>query len=172
MDTIHSEVKKTEFMPSLSLFSIKLIELLAEGKPGAVLTDESMSEHCGKDTRVTGDGYCYLGTAIKHVLRNKGIVWQRAKGAGCIKCLDPTEIRNESSAVRKRVSRLSKRSMRQLGTVALDELEDVEKREHLTCMAHMGTMVQFSDSHTAKKLAARNVSEPQDMRKLLEAFSG
>lgn len=149
-----------------NLATIKLREALKDGRPGDTKTDEELKGICGKNTRVGGDGYVYLISAIKFCETNYNVVWQRITSANAIKCLTPEEIRATTEGKRKHIHRTAKRGARQLAT-ALEGLPEAERQVHLTAMAHLGALAQFSSTKTQKQLIARHVT---DTKKFLEAF--
>ena len=80
-------VKATAVQQGMRLATAKLIEVLSAGKVGDVLTDEQLYTICERKTMPVGNGYVNLQSAIRHVLKNYGLVWRRVATAGCIKCL-------------------------------------------------------------------------------------
>ena len=150
----------------------KLIDLLSSEQygPGDTITDEKMSAHCGKDTRVTGSGYSSLQTAIRRVLRDKGLRWKRVSGAGCIKCLEGkekmTEIRNRN----KHIRRTAREVACVAGTITSNDIDKDSLKELLAFRASMGTIYLLSKNDTVKKLAARDIEEVMDPKRLLAGF--
>lgn len=154
-----------------SLATKRLIELLSDiAKPhGSRLTDEVMSEHCGKDTRPGGDGYGNLGTAIR-ACEKDGIMWKREPGAGCIVKCDNERVMDAAGKARKHGKRTAGRALNQLRCADLNAMTPEGRTEYLAELAVAGTMVVAADNRTMKKLKARNVQSPIDPGRLLEAF--
>jgi len=158
--------------------TVLLIERLKQGKPGDSLTDAELTALCGKDTRAVcqdgtrkaGDGYGYLQTAMRHCLREYGILWRRVVGEGRVECI-PNEAKVEvANAVRRHMHRQSKYAMRVLGSVDTAALNHDQRREHLIATAIQGTLLQASAPTTVKRLAQNNNPQPLDMHKLLAAM--
>ncbi len=165
-----NEVTRTSAVPGMRLETVKLIDALKTGKPGDTYTDEQLQQICDKDTRVTGDGYSYLGSAIRHCRNNHGVVWERVKGAGCIKCLNWEEVGESVDGDRRRIHRRAKVSCKKIATVDLAVVPEAGRVAFLAKAAHVGTLAAISDKGSQKKLEARKVTEPLDLKKLLEAM--
>lgn len=164
-------VTKTDAVPGMRLETTKLIAKLKEGQVGDVLSDEQLTTLCGKDTSVMGDGYCYLGSAMRHVLNNFRVVWERIKGAGVIKCLSWSEVETSADGDRKSIHRRSRRAVTKLKTVDLSDVPEDGRPNFLTKAAQLGTLAAMSSTGMQKKLEARNVAEPLDLKKMLENLS-
>lgn len=150
----------------LCLCSAKLIEFLRAAE-GDTLTDEDMTAHCGKDTRPDGNGNGSLSTAVRYVLRNDGIHWQRIRGARAIKRCTPSETVSTAQAAQKHIHRSSKRAVMKLNTVSLPFLAENERTPFLTLAAQLGTLAMMSSRNAAKQLEARNIQKPLDLPALL-----
>jgi len=161
------ETRRFRAVPGMHVCTSQLIERLKDGSPGCVLTDEDLSEICGKDTSVGCDGYGYLTSAIGYVLRRYGVVWKRIRGASAIKCLDAEEIVTSSEGDRKHVHRIGKRAVLRLGTVDINQLPESARKAHTLQFAQMATVVGWSSKNTQKKLEVREKVEPMDPGKLI-----
>lgn len=164
------QITATPVQAGMRLSTSQLIDVLKEGKVGDVKTDEKLKEICGRDTAPGGDGYGNLASAIRHVQRNYGITWKRVVGAGCIKCLSSTEKDGVVESNRKHISRVAKRSIQIAKTIDINELPESDRQTAIVKIVQMQAIGQFSSTQTTKKLAARNVTSPPDVSKLLEAF--
>lgn len=164
------ETAKTPMQFNLRVETAKLVDALRTGSSGDILTDEQLHTVCGKGVKPGEPGYPYLQSAIRRTLSEYGLVWKRIVGAGCIKCLESREILSLGKNARRHIHRCSKRAMRQLGEVVPAELDNEERIAFHTLCAQHGTLLAMSSTSTAKKLAARNISEPVDISKLLEAM--
>lgn len=155
-----------------SLATASIIELLEKGETSDVLTDEQISTVANKDCSVTGNGYSSLMSAIRWVISNNGIHWQRVKGSGAIKCVTSAEtitaIEGNIRQVKKRMSRTIKLS----ACVDVNAIPQTDRPKFLAMVAQAGTIAQFASSNATKALEARNVKEPFDFTKTLRLASG
>ncbi len=158
------------FEHGLSPVTSKLVDLLKTGKQGDILTDERMTGHCGRETKVIGNGYGNLQTAIGRTERFHGIVWRRISGAGCIKCLNDEEKSSTGKNGIGKISRESRRTKRVLSLVEITNLPDEKRSGHLVCCAQIGTISLMSKPATTKKLLARGVTKSPELDKLLQSF--
>ena len=122
-----------------------------------------------KDTRSGGDGYGYLQTAIKNC-RNRGIIWERVKGAWLIRCLDGGETIAASEKRIKHISRTAKTAGKLLKAVDSSTLNNEEKIAYNTKLAQVQAFALFSSKSTVKKLEARNVKTIDTTRMLESCF--
>lgn len=171
MEQIRDENSKSfPRVPGIHFISSMLVDRLKSGKPGDVITDEEMRELCGKDTRPGGDGYCYLATAIKICLKEHRVVWKRTRGAWCIKCLVLEELLLVAKTNSVRIHKTAKKSIETMQTVSLDVIPEVKRPEYLARMAQFGTIAAFTKKDTQEKMIARNICQPFDVQKMLEAM--
>jgi len=164
------EVERIAVPHGLSVTTAKLIEKMKGGKPGDTLTDDELTEACGKNTKVTGDGYSNLQTAIRYCVNNHGIFWQRITGAWMLKCLTASETLMTGSSQLKRISRRARRTVKQLRTINVAELPNGEAPKFNTLVAQCTSLAMFASTDATKKLEARGLTQPIDMGKLLEAM--
>lgn len=167
---MNTEVTQSHAVPGMRLETVKLIDALKDGKPGDTFADEQLQAICGKDTRVTGDGYSYLGSAIRHCRNNYSVVWERVKGAGCVKCLAWDEVGESVDGDRRRIHRRARVACKKLGTVDIQDVPEEQRVGFLAKAAHVGTLAAISDKASLKKLEARSITQPLDLKKLLEAM--
>jgi hypothetical protein len=163
-------VKRWTSVPGFAPATAKLIEKLSAGTVGDVLTDEELTEVCGKDCAVEGDGRRYVLSAVKHVERVKGIVWRRMRGVGTVKCLEMNERIEVALCYRRHISKSSKRAARVISTISIDSIEDGKRPGLLALMAQLGALAMFSSPDTQKKMEARGIVSPPDSKRLLEPF--
>lgn len=167
-DEVCSQVK---FLPvNRSLYTVKLIERMKDGKPGDVLTDEQLEDACGRDCSPSGEGYGNLQSAIRACRREFRVVWRRIREGGAIRCLVAEEIMSGADSDRKAIHRAAKRSVDKLACTNPAELDENGRKRLTTTMAVHGSMALLSKTETVKKLEARNVSKLIDSGKLLECF--
>ena len=151
-----TEVKKIQGM---SYASIALVQLLENGKPGDVLTDEQLKDACGYDCRPGKRGYSNLKTATIYILNNKNMVWARIRQADAIKCLNDSEIAEygkwDLTMTHKRIKRTIKRTR----NVDLTKLCEADRKSFIVTSAQIATMALVGNNSTTKKLEQRNISE-------------
>ncbi len=168
----HTEVKPLAgIVPSMNLATIKLIERLKKGPIGSTVTMEELNKLTGKDCSVGGDGYGYLRTACAHVSRVYGeYVWDRVRGEGMLKCLEAEEVRGVADRTRRHVHRTSRKTVHQLNTVKLSQLDTDARVDHVARLAAFGTLTELSASKTQKKLIQKNIAKAVNMQKLLDVW--
>ena len=111
----------------------------------------------------------YLQSAIRFCEREHGTVWRRVFGEGRIQCLGCVEKIALAKGQRKRVNRISKRTMRVLDSVMPASLSNDEKREFLSLSAMHGALTVLSADKTDKKLKS-DTPVKADPNKLLAAM--
>lgn len=163
------EVKRTDgpVVPTMRLATSKLIEELKVGAVGAVRTDEDLSKICERNTRVGGNGYGYLQSAIRHVLRYYDLVWKRIPAANALRCLGPVETIDLARSSTRSIARKARRAANQLKAVKNLVTED-NRTEYLLSVAHTGTLALLASESGRKKLEVRGVDKPLDLGRLLE----
>jgi|GEM_PF-1125341 len=165
-----TNVQVTPIQHGMLAATARLIEKLKDGKVGTVFTDEDLSVCCGRDTSVDGNGYGLLNSAMRNVLKNNNLVWERVRGAGCVKCLGPSEIAISTASSRKHIYKSAKRALRKAAVVNREELPADERSRFGAHTAQIGAIALFSNENTTKKLVARNIEKPPDPKALMEAF--
>ncbi len=163
-------IEKTPMPNGLAKETSILIDMLKDGKPGDVITDELMFEKCGKQTCTSGDGYGNLETAKRYVLTNHNVVWYRVRSAGVIKCANANEIGIDAKNTIKSMCRRSKRGLKKIATVDLSDVPETDRPAFLATSASLGTVLLFSKSSTQKKLTARHVEKPLELPDVLGMF--
>jgi len=165
------EMKRYPAVPGVAEVTAKLIDVLCKGRPGDVLTDNQLKEACGQETRVGGQAYANLATAIGRCVREHGILWQRQRGANAIKCLCSDEKLNTVRTERTLTHRRITRTLRKLMTIALNELEQPKQAEALSLQAQLGGLELISRTSTTKALIERKVNEQPKLEDTLAMFS-
>lgn len=164
--------KKTTSWPHLQGFSpatAKIVDLISKGNVGDILTDEELGEIVGEDcSEITGRRHVY--SAIKYVERVHGVVWRRLRDAGAIKCLDPDERVEVAQGYRHHISRSSKRAVRVVSTVQIEDVKADRRPDVLALVAQLGALAAFSSTAAHKRLAAHNVSSHPELKRLLAPF--
>lgn len=155
----------------MSPSTIAIVELLKAGKPGDVLTDAALTVACGRDTRPQGVGYANLQTAIGHVLKNHGVLWERERGANAIKCLVDREKVGSADKDRRHIQRKTKHAIRKLSSVDRKALTVSENSQVNAMTAQLSAVELFSRPETRKKLEAKQAATVPDVSKLIEQFS-
>lgn len=152
----------------------QLIENMKTGSRGDRRLFEDLATLTGRTFGTVdgrpGTGNGCLATAIRRCIADHGLVWQVERGAGCIVCLGPAEIRETVKAATRSIARKAKRAGKKLQTVALGELSTEDGKEHLSLCAQVGTVAAMASTTMQKKLLARNVVDPLDTGRLLEGM--
>lgn len=166
---MENEVKRFTAIAGLHVATAQLIEKLKDGKPGDTLTDVQLAEVCGHPTGVGEQGYCYLQTAIKYV-RKLGIVWERLRGGGCVKCLEPVE---RSLSARRYLGfghRRIKRAVMVGASVNIEELPEDRRAQHGAMMSQLRVVSLFSKPSASKQFETVQIPQKPDLHKMLELF--
>ncbi len=163
------EVRQVFVPANVTLESAKLIALLSDGQPGDILTDDEMTRVCGKNTRVHGNGYSYLQTAIRYVRRNKELSWFRIRKANQIKCGEAIELLDRSDSDIRSIRRKSKKTMQNVSIARSGDLDnDGIKRANILA-AQAGALAMVGSIKTRNGLS--RIAAPKiDQKKLLAAF--
>ena len=165
-----NDTKRFHAIPGMRLETIKLIDALKEGKEGDTFTDEELTELCGKSTAVGKPAYNYLRSAMRHCITHHGIVWQRIREAGKIKCLGPTEVINASKTELRRAHRAAHRSLAKLRTVRNEALTEAERRELNVITAQHSGIMMFAKGTMTKELREQPAVKPPRLPDLLNAM--
>lgn len=154
----------------LSLFTVKLIDLLKAGKVGDMLTDEELSAACGRNVSVKGDGYGNLASAIRNVRRNHGLVWDRIRGAGVIECKGFDGKLSIVDSDRKSIGRRAKRSLSVMRTIDAADVPNDKRTQLNVRLAQMGVLSAMASGNTTKAMEARTCGPVIDHKRLLSAI--
>lgn len=154
----------------ISPYTARLIAFLRTKARGDTVTDEELTQACGRPCGRGGAGRSNLRTAIHRVLVEDGIDWQRVRGAQCIQAFQSSETAGTVHQHRDRIRREARRGMKRVATVKLEELDQSAKTTFLATAAQIGALYQFGRTDATKTLAARKVTESPDMTRMLEAF--
>lgn len=147
----------------------KIVDSISKGRVGEVLTDEQLGKIAGEDCGDLG-GRRHVYSAIKYVERVHGVVWRRMRDAGAIKCLDSDERVEVAHVYRQHISRSSKRAVRVISTVQIEDVKAERKPEVLALAAQLGALATFASTAAHKRLASHNVSSHPDLKGLLAPF--
>jgi hypothetical protein len=139
----------------MSLTTARLIERLRQGQVGDTVSDEELTELCGRNTRPDGDGYNNLLSAIRYVTRNHGVVWERQVGENYLKALDSTERLSLVERRRKHVHRTSRRAGLELPSPNADDLTYEQRSEVLVKDAMLRCMIVGSSAKLQQRLSER-----------------
>jgi hypothetical protein len=146
-----------------------LIDHLRNGVPGDTVLDEELATVCGLPCRPMTRGYNYLRSAIKYC-EQSGVFWKRVKGVQGLRCLTATEKMHVCDSDRKHISRVSRRSLRRLGSIERAELEVSEQRRYDVQLAQHATLALFADHRAEKRIAASTNGHAIERDKVLELF--
>lgn len=147
-----------------------LIDLLAKGKPGDVITDAQLTAECGESCIVGGKAYTALLSAIRHCTMNKGVVWRRQRKEGSILCLKPLQIGDVVDTRRRAAARSMRRGLHELNAIDYETLPAEHKPALNAKAAQLATILYAADTSLGKKLEARRASEPINLKALLDAI--
>jgi hypothetical protein len=150
--------------------TVKLIERMKDGKQGDRIADEDLRRLVGKSCAPGGEAYGYLMSAMRYCLKEHDASWERDRGTGSIICQGPSEARNSVASNLRSCRRRTNRDLRRLRVTCNGNMEDGERQQHNVLIAQVGAVAAMSDLKTTRKLEARNITQPLDMNRLLEAF--
>jgi len=148
----------------------KLISRLKSGEQGQTISDDELSIIAGRDTRVKGDGYANLMTAIKHVRRNHALAWERIKGAAAIRCLVCEEAIESGDRRRRLAGRHVKIGIQTLHTIDIAKVKQEDRTLILVRMAQLGAIAMAASSNTTREMEKRSISEPPSRAALIDMF--
>jgi len=162
-----AEVKQ---VPGYHPITMALIGLLEANPVGTVLTDTELTATAGFPCSPNNQGYGYLQSAIRHVLKSKRVVWQRIRNGSAIKALSGDEtvetIDGHIGKIRRESKRITYKSI-----AAHNSGVSEEKKRHLSAQVGIaGTIHLLCKSDTVKKIELTNTNIP-DKNKLLSVFS-
>lgn len=143
-----------------------LIAILAKGKPGDEITDDELSRRIGKTTKVGGDAYSNLQTAIRATVKNHAVYWKRVRGENKIRCATAQEYEAESRSNVFSIRRKVKRG-KHIVKAGLANGGDVQKLNMIG--AQLGVLELMSSKKAAKQIESRGPI-PVDNDRLLDAF--
>jgi hypothetical protein len=146
-----------------------LIDRLRGGSPGDTVLDDELVAVCGLPCRPMTPGYNYLRSAIKYC-EQSGVFWKRVKGVEGLRCLSATEKLHVCDSDRKHISRVSRRSLRRLGSIERAELEANDQRRFDVQLAQHATLALFADHRAEKRIAASTNGTAIERDKVLELF--
>lgn len=179
MTATETTVGRTEVPAKMTVETSLLIDALKGGKAADVRTDEVLSAIVGKPVAPTmqeradkkPNAAGNLASAIRYLIRTGGPVWQRIRGAGCVKCLTAPERLDAAQADMASARRKSRLAVQKIGTLKIEELEAARRPEVLALGVQLRALCEIGAPATQKKLVARNVSEGPDPKALLAAFA-
>lgn len=137
----------------VSITTAKLIERLQEGDVGDTVTDDELTEYCGRDTRPNGDGYSNLLSAIRYVTHHHDIVWDRQVGEGYLKALNSSERLSLTERRRKHIHGTSRRAGLELPSPTADDLTDEERSAVLVKDAQLKFLIVGSSTKLQRRLS-------------------
>jgi hypothetical protein len=154
-----TEQKTVPHFAQYSPYTVRLIEWLKNGKIGDEYTDDHLKEVSGLDCSPGGRGYSHLQSAIRHVERENLIAWRRMPGQNKIRCLNPSEIANESECKVKSISRQAKRQSRRLSLVKISDVPESDRTRYTALTAQIGTIALMSSGRTRRAIESRGARE-------------
>ena len=163
-------VKRFAHIPGVTACTMKLIDRLKDGEPGDTFTDEELTKVGGRETKVGGNGYNNLMSALRYCVRH-GVRWDRVREENRIRCLDDEERLVASHRDTHITHRRANRDLQKLRTVNPENLPEAKRPDFNALVAQQGTIAAFSSGKTTKRMMAKNVGESFDPKKLLEALN-
>jgi hypothetical protein len=166
-----NEVNRLKSVPGMSLQTLKLIDLLSNGKVGDIITAEAMSQCIGVGVCPDDKGNAYLQSALRYLIKHNGLVWRWQAKQFCVKCLDANEITELADWRRGKIKRESRKACREVA-IALDrgaELSDDQRGKALALAAQHGTIAQFAGSSTTKAIEVRKLTKLPTLSEMLGA---
>lgn len=164
------EVKQIIIPRGCSPYTARLIELLKDGKPGDEISDEELTQYCGKATHVHGDGYSYLQTATDYCATVYGIRWQRIYGQHRLRCLTPSGLVGSVGSQLSGIGRRAKRAAIDISIAAEGELSEEEKPRIRLLAAQVGALAMMTSSRMRKRLEKLPTPKEPDMKLLVASF--
>ena len=142
-----------------SVFTNSLIERLEKANIGDVITDEELTKICKKDTRPNKNGYGNLKSALRYLLNNKKMVFERIREADAIKRLNDSEVVESASTDLGNLHKRTKTVRKKAGSVDRTKLEKEEHAKLIVVTAQLGFLELITKKQTQKKLAVKNLPE-------------
>jgi hypothetical protein len=128
-----------------------LEDTLRQVAVGDMATYENLSKAIGRDVRTFA--IAALRTA-RHGLIKEGFVFGVEQNVGLVR-LNSTEIVKSTEMDRKSVHRKVNRTLSKLSVAKYDELDDENKRKHVTMSAQMGALAMFSAKTATTKIESK-----------------
>ena len=147
-----------------------LVERLKIGKPGDTVTDEELSEICGRDTQNGGKGYQSLRTAINYVSQHYQVIWSRVYGGHQLKCMDSDERVALTRSGLKSIKRKATRTANIVASIDTSKLEPDQAKETNALAAQLGCITLFASTSTTKKLETIETPKVITLNDVIGAF--
>jgi len=168
----------TMFQPwQMGLYTAAAVKLLIDGKPGDFILLELMNQAVGRDCSSEGNGAGNVRTAIRHVHREKRILWMWQRDRKGWLCLDPGQTLSAAEGMMQYAHRRAKRGCQVISVVDAEQLTLDQKVRYQICKITTGTMALMSATGQRKRvsdylaLKDTQLQQPDPMR-LLEAMRG
>lgn len=147
----------------------QLLELLAAGEPGDILTDEEMGRLIHMKIK-PGDrdsvGFRRLRTALRRSRQVRGIVWKRLFGEGRIQCLGPVESLDEADRRKVAARRQLNVASEIHGTVVPEDVPEEQRSRYLAqgMVLHAGRTLLRAPAQKAIESKVDEADEPSHQR--------
>jgi hypothetical protein len=148
----------------------QLIQILAAGKIGDILTDEALTAKIGRDVSPGEKGAGNLQRAVDTVSRAHGLNWKRVPGQGCIKCCDAEESEALSRMYRDGARRKARKGRHRLMNIDTEKLPPADASRVRALGAQLGALEIMGRETTVKKLEEKQATSEPDVKRLLEAW--
>lgn len=169
-DSTIQEPKRIAVPPNYSLQTGMLIAFLKDHQ--GPVSDNDLTEACGRDTRPHGNGYSCLATAIKYLKREHAVCWVRMRGENKLVRADNERIDVLCLSRRRRANRTGKQALLELNCVNTSEMDFVARQQYIANVAYFGSIEILTRAVAQKKICAENVIRPVELPALIEAIRG
>lgn len=138
------------------IYTTRLIEEMAKGKPGDTKTREEMAQIAGLDevhplTESGRKGYQAVRSAIRHCEGSGiGIIWSWDRASQKYKCLTPADTASVVGSDKKSIHHRSGRALRRAETVNLNDLNPADRLKFNLDTLQVG-MARASTGNAMKK---------------------
>ena len=154
--------------PRMSVATRKLIDALKDGKPGEEITDAELEVIAGGPCAPGEKHYAHLMSAIKNVLSDQGVVWQRQHGERKIVCADNAGKFAIANHVQNGIRRRARYGKNVMGTVDIKKLPRDEQSRVSARVAIFGSVEGLTRGTTVKKLEALPAPVEMNTDKMIE----
>ena len=126
-----------------------LIEELRKVEPGGSIPYKQLSDVCGRN--VQRDGYCYLATARRVLLREHETDFATVPKVG-LKRVEPNEAAGIGAHSITKMHRESKRGLKRLSVTKVGELDRMEMTKFNAVASGLGALYLMTETRAVKRL--------------------
>lgn len=147
--------------PKLELKTSRIAYVLLAGEPGDVILDEEWPDHL-KGVAPSGKSYSTLMSAGRYALRSQGVVWERVKGEGLIKCKTHPERVDVARSKIRGARRRAQVAVQVLGSTDYSELSADERARANSLNVQATITVNVTAPKVTKALEARDEEQQKN----------